>query len=376
VGKEAIMYSLVETPYEDERLKTELEAIAQAQRQAKEIGGFLVTEFDKLFLPSVTKLEGVTRGSYSSHTDTGLVFNWACEFGEIKALPGGPHGTAIIVPSPGASLPQPLLDEKEWKLGEAVLDYSTRTVMIKDGDALITFPSVEVGLDGRKLLAEINDMLLAQNAGLLVWKLSGVISDPNIEHLYPNGDVPRVRNEHAQADVTGYATTNSNWNATLVYAGVVAHKTAIESLHATLLQRKSLSLDGYPCEPDNHFRLEVMPLPDFNLFHGALISDAALPGRWNPQDEKAYALVSKRPGLKEEKLNTLLEAAVMVRLKEVLPHAVKDEWAHELFTRAMQKGLIDRLRTGGDCLAGVRIHIDKDWTATLNDLLETQDLIV
>ena len=363
------MYSLVESPYEDERLKAELEAITQAQLRAKEMGGILVTEFDKHFLPSITNLEDVTRGPYNPLTHTGLVFNWVCNFGEIKALSDAPHGLAVLVPHAGAALPQPLIDEKMWKVCEAILDYSTRTVTIKEGETVITFPSVDVGLDGRKLLVEINAALLEQNAGILIWKISGTISNPDVQHLYPNGDVPRVRNEHAQADVTGYATTNSNWNATLVYVGVVAHKTAIESLHATLLQRKSLSLDGYPAEPDSHFRLEVTPMPDFNLFHGALISDAALPNHWIPQDEKAYALVFKQPGLKEEKLEALLESAVMVRLREVLPHAVKDEWDRELFARALQKGLIDRLRTDGDCLAGVRIHLDKDWTSTLNELL-------
>jgi len=370
------MYSLVENPYEDEILKAELEAIAQAQLRAREMGGFLVTEFDKHFLPSITKLEEVKRGPYNSHTDTGLVFNWVCDFGEIKALPGAPHGVAVLVPHEGAAVPQLLMDEKQWKVCEAVLDYSTRTVIIKDGETVVTFPTVDAGGEARKLLVEINHALLDQNAGILIWKIAGVISNPDIQHIYPNGDVPRVRNEHAQADVTGYATTNSNWNATLVYVGVVAHKTAIESLHATLLQRKSLSLDGYPAEPDSHFRLEVSPLPDFNLFHGALISDAALPDHWNPQDEKAYALVFKRPGLNEDDLTPLLESAVMVRLREALPHAVKDEWAHELFTRALQKGLIDRLRTDGDCLAGVRIHLDKDWTSTLNDMLAEYILTV
>jgi hypothetical protein len=67
---------------------------------------------------------------------------------------------------------------------------------------------------------------------------------------------------------------------------------------------------------------------------------------------------------------------VMVRLREVLPHAVKDEWAHELFARALQKGLIDRLRTDGDCLAGARIHLDKDWAGTLNDMLAENTIIV
>jgi hypothetical protein len=218
--------------------------------------------------------------------------------------------------------------------------------------------------------------LLERNAGVLVWKLSGVVSDPDIQHLYPDGKVPLVRNEHAQATVTGYARTTTNWNAELVYAGLVAHKTALESLHATLMQKKSLSLDGSPVVPGSRFRMEVVPLPDFNLYHAALICDAALPGMWSPQDEKAYALVFKRPGLENTDIDALLESAVLLRLREVLPHAVKDDWAHELFFRGSERGLIDRLKIDGDCLAGARIHLDKDWTAMLSELLAEAVLAV
>lgn len=218
----------------------------------------------------------------------------------------------------------------------------------------------------------INDELAKSDARALVWKLSGRISDPAIQHLYEEGDVPVVRNEHAQATVTGYATTDVNWNAALVYVGAVAHKTALESLHATLLQRKSLSLDGHPALPEGHVRMEVVPMPDFGLYHGAMIDDAALPGGWGPQDEKAYALVFREPGRGLENLDKRLEAAVMVRLREVLPHPVKEEWAHELCQQATRRNLIDGLRTAGDCLAGARLHLDKDWTGLINDLLEEQ----
>jgi hypothetical protein len=34
----------------------------------------------------------------------------------------------------------------------------------------------------------------------------------------------------------------------------------------------------------------------------------------------------------------------------------------------LKKGLIDWLETGGDCLAGVSIYLDKDWTGMTNDL--------
>ena len=110
-------------------------------------------------------------------------------------------------------------------------------------------------------------------------------------------------------------------------------------------------------------------MPDFGLYHAALICDAALPGQWMPQDEKAYALVFRQPGQEEANVEAQLETMVLVRLREVLPHPVKDEWAHALFEQGTEKGLIDRLKTDGDCLAGACIHLEKDWTTILNDLL-------
>jgi len=93
-------------------------------------------------------------------------------------------------------------------------------------------------------------------------------------------------------------------------------------------------------------------------------------------DEKAYALVFRLPNQDETDKDALLEAAVMTRLREVLAHPVKDEWAHAMFTQGLVKGLIERLRTRGDCLAGACINLDKDWTGMINDLLEQSILIV
>ena len=291
-------------------------------------------------------------------------------------MPDAQYGLAVLIPFPGAPLPNELQQARPWTAEEAVLDFSARTVAIKTGDTAITFPNVDIREEGYRIFNAINNELAKSNAGVQIWKLSGVISDPSIQHLYEDGNVPAVRNEHAQATITGYATTDVNWNATLVYIGAVAHKTALESLHATLLQKKSLSLDGHPVLPDGHIRMEVVPMPDFGFCHGAMIADAALPGRWDPQGDKAYALVFREPGQGMENLDTRLEAAVLVRLREALPHPVKDEWAHELCIRATKQGLIDGLRTAGDCLTGARLHLDKDWTGLLNDMLEEQVLKV
>jgi hypothetical protein len=52
------MYELVDRPFENERVKEEIDAITQAQQRAAEMGGVLVTEFDTHFLPRLENLEG------------------------------------------------------------------------------------------------------------------------------------------------------------------------------------------------------------------------------------------------------------------------------------------------------------------------------
>lgn len=363
------MYELIDQPFENKSLKAEVEAITAAQERASNMGGVLIAEYKRHYIPVLDEIVGVKQSQYRSGGNNGLLYEWACDFGTVQSLPGAPYGTAVIVPFPDAKLPDVLRENYSRTLVEAVLDYSTRTITIKSGETVITFPTVNISLSAHEQLGEINELLEAQKAGLLAWKLSGTIGDPSIKHLYPDGRVPTIRNEHAQGNLTGYAETDRNWNAVLVYAGVVAHKTALESLHATLLQRKGISLDGYQAVPDSHFRMEVAPMPDFGLYHAALICDAALPGQWMPQDEKAYALVFRQPEQEEANVEAKLEAMVLVRLREVLPHPVRDEWAHALLEQGTEKGLIDRLKTDGDCIAGACIHLEKDWTTLLNDLL-------
>jgi len=370
------MYDLVDRSFENSSIREEVSAITDAQKRATEMGGYLVSEYANHFLPKLETLEGVSRRGYRPNGDDGLLYGWDCSFGTLKPLPGSPYGCAVLIPFRGAELPNALQEEKLWTVGEAVLDYSTRTVSVQAGDSLITFSSVNPAVASYTLLRDINEALVERNAGVLAWRLTGKVGNPQIQHLYEDGRIPMARNEHAQATVTGFATTSDRWNASLVYIGLVAHKTALESLYATLLQRKALSLDGTSVLPDGHFRMETVPLPDFGLYHAGLICDGALPGQWSSQDESAYALVFKHPEGDKVNIEARLERTVTARLKEVLPHPLKDEWAHDLFTQGLEKGLLERLRTGGDCLAGICIHLEKDWTGIMNCLLEQSILIV
>ena len=142
------MFELVDKPFMNEQMRSEIADIVAAHDRATEMGGILVTEYDKYFLPRLEELEGVKRSSYRPNHNNGLLYDWNCKFGVVKPLPGAPFGTAILVPFPGAQLPEKLKDVKAWALVQAELDYSTRTITIKNGETVITFPSVDVGLAG------------------------------------------------------------------------------------------------------------------------------------------------------------------------------------------------------------------------------------
>ena len=201
------MFELVDKPFANEQMRVEITDIVAAQERATAMGGILVTEYEKYFLPRLEKLEGVKRSSYRPNHNNGMLYDWTCKFGTVKALPDAPVGTLILAPFPGAQLPEGLKDAKAWALVQAELDYSTRTITIKNGETVITFPSVDIGLAGWQLTRDINEQLQNQNASVLVWKIIGVVSDPTVQHLYEDGRVPTIRNEHAQGNLTGFAMT-------------------------------------------------------------------------------------------------------------------------------------------------------------------------
>ena len=106
------------------------------------------------------------------------------------------------------------------------------------------------------------------------------------------------------------------------------------------------------------------PLPDFGVVHAGIVCRKALPGQWEAGDDCAYALVfGKNP-------ETELRRLTLKRLQETLAFPIPDEWANVLWTCALDASYIQRLETGGDCKAGVRIDLSKDWQALAQNLLE------
>jgi hypothetical protein len=88
-------------------------------------------------------------------------------YGTFEPAPNCPfHGALWFTPVPGAELPPPLKNVKEWIPSGAVVDLNARTVKIQVEETEITFTNIDISLNARQLLEELNHELVRANAGV------------------------------------------------------------------------------------------------------------------------------------------------------------------------------------------------------------------
>ena len=352
------MYAWTE-PYEDEYIKERIEELRISQKEATENGKILVSSYEQFWLPALNDLPDVDYQGRDRYT---------APYGKFESVPNIPfHGALWFTPFPGAELPISLKNIKEWMPGSAVVDMNARTVLIKVDEIEITFTSINVGLNAQELLRDINKELVRINAGVYVYRIEPVEEVSPIHHLYSDGRIPALTNAHTRADVTGYAVLQDRpYQHTLVYVGIAAHKTSVESLWASLIRGKgSCSMRGTSVLADGEVKMLTHPLPEFNVLHAGIVCRKALPGKWEAKDDVAYALVFEREAV-AEKLKTL----TIKRLQETLAFPIPDDWAQTLWDYALDAQYIQLLDTGGDCRGGVRIDLNKPWVDLVQGLLD------
>ena len=347
--------------YEDTYLKERIAEMMKAQKNLADKGQVLCSTYEQLWLPAVGSLPNV---EYVGQE------RYRAPYGEFHPVPSHPfHGALAFAPKTGADLPAELCNPREWLPAAASLDLDGRMVKIEAGETAITFTGVNVNLKPHELLRDINRELVRAGSGVYVWRIEPILESPGtIRHLYPDGNVPTMSNAHTRTDVTGYALlADRPYQHTLVYAGLTAHKTSIESLWASLIRGKAgASLRGISLVADGDIKLVSTPLPDFGVIHAGILVRKALPGQWESADDSAYALVFD-PGVHVE---TELQRLTAKRLQETLAFPIPAEWEKILWEYALDAGYIERLETGGDCRGGVRINLTKDWQALVQGLLE------
>ncbi len=357
------MYEWTE-PYEDEYIKERIEELGQAQKNAERNGKILVASYEHFWLSVLNDMPEVEYLGRQVHR---------APYGTFEPAADMPFHSALwFTPTPGAELPPALKNSRDWIAASAVADMNARTVKIQVEDIEITFTSLNVSQSAHELLRDVNQELVRACAGVYVYRIEPVVEPSPVRHLFPDGRIPTLSNAHTRADVTGYAVSQDRpYQHTLVYVGIAAHKTSVESLWASLIRgRGSCSLRGASILADGEVKMVTQPLAEFNILHAGLICRKALPGKWEAKDDSAYALVFEQDG----EVETALQTLTLKRLQETLAFPLPDSWAKTIWEYGLDAEYIQRLETGGDCRGGVRIDLTKDWQALVQNLLE-QDVL-
>ena len=346
-------------PYEDEYIKERIEELRTAQQEALQHGKVLVSSYEQFWLPCLNDLPDV---DYQGRD------HYIAPYGSFDAAPKTPfHGALWFTPKPGAELPAALTNQREWKAGSGVVDLNARMAKIQSDEVEVTFTSINISQSATELLREINRELVRVKAGIYLYRIEPIQSETPVQHLYPDGRIPILSNSHTRADVTGYAVLKDRpYQHTLVYVGIAAHKTSVESLWASLIRGKGgSSLRGTSVLADGDVKMMTHPLPEFNVLHAGIVCRKALPGKWEAKDDVAYALVFESEAAEEK-----LKALTLKRLQETLAFPIPDDWAPTLWEYALDAEYIQRLETGGDCRGGVRIDLNKPWVDLVQGLLD------
>ena len=145
-------------------------------------------------LPYIHDVPGLRRGQY--------LYDYECEWGRFK------HEYDLSV---YRFLPNDEQFPPGWEVFDlltpiqpisAVIDRSRRLATVKAGDREIVLADVPVGENFYTLLYQINATLAQSHQPFVVWRLEWVADEA--DRLWPDS-VPKIKNEHGAAYVTGYA---------------------------------------------------------------------------------------------------------------------------------------------------------------------------
>jgi hypothetical protein len=156
----------------------------------------------------------------------------------------------------------------------------------------------------------------------------------------------------------------------LVYGGCVGYKTSLESIRATLITGKPLSLNEQMAQPVDRYEVVWQAMPEYTSHHACFMNRLALSSKWEPEDEVAYLLVF------QDSITGITESTHLFveRLMEILEVPVLEEWAEALWKAALQYRFISEIETAGDCVFGVKLDLKADWKGLIEKLLQEGEL--
>ncbi len=343
--------------YEDTYLRNRVQAISAKQKE----GLIIVLAYDDgTGLPTIRSLPEMRPARFPD--------DFAAEYGVLRRETSIQGNAYTFHLKPGAKLPAILANYKPLEAGEAQIDASRRLATIQVGQTGITFTDVAVWESGYDLLREINKEFARVNSGVVVWKITSLKEEasPSIR-LFP-GAVPTLQNGQTRVDLTGIAYDEDR---NLVYIGAMGYKTSLESIRASLLTNKGMTMSEFGerdlyLNPLDRYEQVWQAMTEYTSHHAAFLSRKAIPGRWEPEDLFGYALVFA--GVKD--LDNELHRCFISKLKETLTIPILDEWAESIWHKADELRYIQDLITKGDCLAGIRINLQANWQELIEDLLK------
>ncbi len=204
---------------------------------------------------------------------------------------------------------------------------------------------------------------------LVPWKV--IVQVPDNPPWYPLAPVPYLRNDQVSITLTGFAARQLSYTeAVLVYAGVVGHKTALESIRASVQgrTRRRLSISRYNRRLDvtGEYLWAQTDIPEEGLHHGALLLRDALDPRGK---DVGYILIYEGEDTRpQDMLISVLDVATTLPF---LP-----EWADVLWVEALDRGWVEELDYGGDVVAAYAVHLTKPWDKLLSMLVAAGRLTV
>ena len=249
--------------------------------------------------------------------------------------------------------------------GRAVVqgEISGETLLLTDiqpGTARQVFDHIAVHLSNGLRSDRRTDQFVGNH--LVPWK--AVVQVPDNPLWYPLNHVPSLSNDQVSVVLTGFAARRLGYaEAVLVYAGVVGHKTALESIRASVQgrNRKRLRVSRYNRVLDvkGEYRWVQSEIPESGLHHGALILRDAL----EPQGQDvAYILVFEGDDVRPQDLFIRV-------LDRATPLPFLPEWADTLWRGSLENGWVEELDYGGDVVAAYAVYLTKPWDRLLKILV-------
>lgn len=265
-----------------------------------------------------------------------------------------------------AEFPWPMALEE----ARGVLHKGNRILTVASSDATYTFSGVNISLHLSCLVFEANEEFVRQGIPVRVTRLDVQNDDDDNGHVYKDGEIPYIFNEHTRCPLTGIAVDASE--SRLIYLGVVGHKASVDSLWSTLSSSSNHILNVVPrvsgkgyFYPVPGYQRVVAQMLEQTSYHMAAIARSAIPGQWKAEDSEIYVLAFGQP----------IKELFYQRLNECLRLPLLRSWTEQLWIEGIGAYLVNRLYTLGDCTDGVSIITDNDrWGELLHRLISSGKL--